>query len=128
MSIDDKPVDATPLPAEVWLKFPPFPVPPPGKTILPFTEFKPSGIHIAPDENTKELDGLGIPTVALRVRHDLTETERKKKRKVKSRTVAGPGGQVRRLTWWEEWEQGESLRKMFPNECVPVFLDTLADG
>lgn len=106
------------LAVQEYIRYPPFPVPPPGKKILSFSEFKPSGIQIAidPEPGYVEQDGHGIPTVALRVKHDLTETERKKKRGKASRTVVGAGGQTRRLTWWEEWEEGEELRRASPCE------------
>ena len=101
-----------------YIKFPPFPAPPAGKKILSFKEFRPSGIQIVidPEPGHVELDGLGIPTVQLRVKHDLTEAEQKKKRKIKgSKTTVEPSGKVRRLTWWEEWEQHEDMRKMSPD-------------
>lgn len=108
MSIDDTP--AAVLPAD-YIFFPPFPAPPAGKRIIPFTEFKATGIQIAinPEPDYVELDGINVPTVTLRVKHSLTEMERRKKRKGK-KTVVGPSGQVRRITWWEEWEDGENQR------------------
>ena len=108
MSIDDAPA---PAPPADFITFPPFPAPPAGKRIIPFTEFKASGIQIAidPEQDHVELDGIGVPTVALRVKHGLTEMEQRKKRKGK-KTALGPNGQVRRIPWWEEWEDGENLR------------------
>ncbi|KAJ3539694.1 hypothetical protein NM688_g6326 [Phlebia brevispora] len=98
-----------PAPLADRLQFPPFPKPPAGVKIIPFHEFKASGIQIAvaPEPDYVEVDGLGIPTLTLRVKHDLTETEQRKRKKGR-RTAGGPSGQ--RLTWWEDWEQGESMR------------------
>ena len=100
------------------LQFPPFPQPPPGTTIIPFEDFVPRGIQINLDAepDAEEVDGLGIKTVELSVKHDFTEAERKKRRKTtgKRATAIGPDGQVRKLTWWEEWEEGEQYRRMSP--------------
>ncbi|TCD59967.1 hypothetical protein EIP91_010957 [Steccherinum ochraceum] len=113
----------TPAP---WLTFPPFPAPPPGVRLIPFSEFKPKGLVVRvedPEDNdveeSEEVDAEGIPTVALRVKHELTEAEqaRKKKRKTKSSvptTTMGADGVVRRTMWWEEWEDGEKFRGMSP--------------
>ena len=48
---------------------------------------------------------LGIPTVALRVGHDLTMKERMKR---KRKTTSGPRGVS--LPWYEVWAEGENLR------------------
>ncbi|KAF8914386.1 hypothetical protein CPB84DRAFT_1742154 [Gymnopilus junonius] len=51
--------------------FPPFPAAPEGISILPFSQFKEHGIQIFTDPDTGvEIDGLGIPTVRLRVAHN----------------------------------------------------------
>ncbi|KAI0737732.1 hypothetical protein C8Q80DRAFT_1114829 [Daedaleopsis nitida] len=97
----------------VWLTFPPFPQPPPGVDIVPFKDFKPAGIFAAEDPSAtteREIDGLGIPTVPLRVRHSLTGKE-KMKRKKKSNTV-GPGGLIMRQAWYEEWAELEYQRRL----------------
>ena len=59
------------------VRYPPFPaVPPDVEPITPYSQFKEYGIrlHGLPAENDTtgdiEVDGLGIPTVSLRVRHD----------------------------------------------------------
>jgi hypothetical protein len=61
------------LTPKLLLKFPPFPPVPEGTTILPFASFKEKGIQIAPSHSGEEVDGLGIPTVELRVPHDTDE-------------------------------------------------------
>ncbi|KAI9000675.1 hypothetical protein BD414DRAFT_472396 [Trametes punicea] len=102
-----------PLPGEErgpWLTFPPFPKPPPGVELIPFSAFKPAGIPLAVEPTEPgyiELDGLGIPTVTLRVHHDLTAMERRKRK----RTKVGHDGLVTRTTWYEEWADGEELRR-----------------
>ncbi|THG96403.1 hypothetical protein EW026_g5425 [Hermanssonia centrifuga] len=122
--------EATPAPVEFpWIKFPPFPTLPPNIKITPFQDFKPKGIQIAldPEPDHVEVDGEGIPTVSLRAKHDLTETEQRKRKKKLTKTAIGPGGQVRRLAWFEEWEGGEDLRRSNPDPYV-VWLIHEADA
>lgn len=104
-----------------FIKFPPFPEPPPGVTIMPFKDFKPRGIqlfsepkkcgHDAADEEDAELDALGIPTVELRVKHATDEcksSSRKRRKKKKAAVIEAVP--VKKLPWYEEWEEGEDLR------------------
>lgn len=105
-------------------RFPPFPKPPPGVTIIPFKDFKPSGIQRPalgfPDDI--ELDGLGIPTCSLPTKPDVdghVVGGAGKKKKKKSKKRGGVGGGVvqngRRLPWWEEWaidEQSRGVREL----------------
>ncbi|KAH0840312.1 hypothetical protein J3R83DRAFT_1323 [Lanmaoa asiatica] len=105
----------------LFLKFPPFPGPPPGVTIMPFKHFKPRGIQLfsepktggngAVEEEDAELDALGIPTVELRVKHatDECKSNPRKKRK-KKKAAAMETVPVKKLPWYEEWEEGEDLR------------------
>ncbi|KAI0722278.1 hypothetical protein C8T65DRAFT_704801 [Cerioporus squamosus] len=97
--------------ANPWITFPPFPVVPPGVELIPFKDFKPLGIRIVedPEPGYVEVDGLGIPTVTLRVHHDLTEME---KRKRKSKKKVAPNGTVIRQAWYDEWEETESSRRL----------------
>ena len=124
---DTKEIDAVFAPR---LAFPPFPKPPLGVEIIPFTEFKPLGIHIReekadgeqpPEEQQKEgddkeeggyveVDGLGIPTMGLRVHHELTPMERERKGKRKSKK--GLGGRPARVLWYEEWAETENSRRL----------------
>ena len=96
------------------LTFPPFPEVPADSDLVPFKDFRPAGIQISlSGEDEIELDGLGIPTIELRVRHDTDEpkTGKRKKKSKSARTIAIENGEpVKRLTWWEEWEEGEDLR------------------
>ncbi|KAG2119150.1 uncharacterized protein F5147DRAFT_832928 [Suillus discolor] len=59
-----------------------------------------------------ELDGLGIPTVELRVKHSTDECKSNtRKRKRKKKTVAAvESAPARKVPWYEEWEEGEDLR------------------
>lgn len=92
-----------------YIRFPPFPTPSPGVEIVPFTQFKPSGVQINVESvaDAEELDGLGMPTVTLRARHEMD----RKKRKKAAPTVVQPNGVVRKLYWFEQWAEGEDLRK-----------------
>ena len=77
-----------------------------------FKDFKPKGIQVPIEldpENGVELDGLDIPTVELRVKHNTDESKTGKKRKKKTKRPVD-GEPIRRLTWWEEWEEGEEFR------------------
>jgi hypothetical protein len=107
------------LEAAQRLRFPPFPTVPDGVELIPFVSFKPSGIRVPIDDDDEdqpagaiELDGLGIPTIALRVKHAADNAERKKKKKKKG----GSAQQVqvepeKPKTWWEVWEEFEDIRK-----------------
>lgn len=85
--------------------FPPFP-PTDGLNLIPFTEFKPAGIKIALDDDEEEVDGHDIPTLTLRVTHDINKDKAKKKKK----KHALDGAEGPPLKWYEEWEEGELLR------------------
>ena len=86
--------------------WPPFPQPPPGVSILPFKEFKPQGILIRMNEEDEELDGEGIPTVRLAVKHDGDKKQRKKKKKPAAIDQATQS----QIPWYEHWAEGEELR------------------
>ncbi len=55
-------------PALAVVRFPPIPPVPDGVRIIPFKDYKECGIQIFSDGDV-EIDGLGIPTVPLRVNH-----------------------------------------------------------
>jgi hypothetical protein len=100
------------------LRFPPFPAPPDGVVIVQFKEFTESGIQIFSsvndDDGEVEIDGRGIPTVQLRVKHDTDQCKSNTKRKRDKKKIRDAEGDasrpVRRLEWWEQWEQSEHLR------------------
>lgn len=112
------PVPSNPVnfdPALPVVRFPPFPPVPPGVTIKPFKEFKEWGILMFGNRDDVELDGLGVPTVELRVVHDTDEykTEARIKRKKKQQQIdPSTGVKVPALKkeWWEQWEDAEDLR------------------
>ena len=108
----------------IMLRFPPFPAVPDGVELIPFHSFRRSGIRVPIDDDDDEyddrqmselieLDGLGIPTIPLRVKHATDNLEKKKKRKKKG----GAGTQQVQVapekpeTWWELWEELEDTRK-----------------
>ena len=80
----------------------------------------------AAQQQQVELDGLGIPTIALRVKHVADISEKKKKRKKKS--GAAQSVQVapeRPKMWWEVWEELEDIRRNAYNESVCCCSDAL---
>ncbi|KAF8874348.1 hypothetical protein BD779DRAFT_1476556 [Infundibulicybe gibba] len=91
------------------LRFPPFPSPPEGVTIIPFKDFKECGIQMFNEDEEVEVDGLGIPTVLLTDRHDTDVCKTNAKRKRKQVAARSKSGFVRK-EWWEQWEEGEDLR------------------
>ncbi|KAF8150371.1 hypothetical protein K438DRAFT_440375 [Mycena galopus ATCC 62051] len=102
--------------------FPPFPAVPTGATIVPFKEFIEHGIRVSfGDEDEVERDGLGIPTIALRVKHDTdiskTNPERGAKKEVR------PRGGAFRKEWWEDWAEGEDLRNHGPYDSNVARVD-----
>ncbi|KDQ64071.1 hypothetical protein JAAARDRAFT_74885 [Jaapia argillacea MUCL 33604] len=93
------------------LTFPPFPNPPPNVQITPFASFKQSGIQLRLLGDGVELDGLGIPTVELKMKHGYDAGEEGgKRRKKRKKGGAIPGGGFLQRPWWEIWAEGEDLR------------------
>lgn len=134
------------------LRFPPFPQVPDGVELIPFHLFRPSGIRVPIDDedlgvdvdvdvedgqrapaDMVERDGLGILTIALRVKHATDNVEKKKKRKKKN---AAQHMQVaeKPKTWWEIWEEIEEIRirknaydrRVYPR-CAPSLCCALND-
>jgi len=100
-----------------FITFPPFPKPPQGVTLIPFKDFRARGIQLfaegvgSSNGEDMELDGLGIPTVELRVKHSTDECKSNtRKRKRKKKTAVVEGVPTRKVPWYEEWEEGEDLR------------------
>ena len=112
----------TPAPAAPFLIFPPFPHQQPGApAFIPFKDFTAKGVVTdvfdGDDEAENELDALGIPTVELHAKHNLTEAEqsrRRKKRKTLPATIT-VNGQTRNRLWYEEWEDNEQFRNCVVN-------------
>jgi len=122
-----------------FIRFPPFPNPPEGVTIMPFRDFKPRGIQLfaqlkrsgnGDEDEDVELDGLGIPTIELRVKHSTDEckSNKRKKRKKKHTTASAPGALVKKSPWYEEWEEGEDLRVIMGNYNTLVPFSCSAAG
>lgn len=117
----------------IMLRFPPFPAVPDGVELIPFHSFRPSGIRVPIDDDDDEYDGrqvsevierdgLGIPTIPLRVKHATDNMEKKKKRKKKA-GAAKQQVQVapeRPKTWWELWEEFEDIRRNAYDASVSV--------
>ncbi|KAI1796038.1 hypothetical protein LXA43DRAFT_1079656 [Ganoderma leucocontextum] len=111
------PIPESPVAERPWITFPPFPKPPPGVELIAFADFKPLGIHIlepvegqdASESQPVEVDGLGIQTLTLRVHHDLTVMEKRKRKNVRTKTL--PDGSTVLKRWYDEWAEGESLRR-----------------
>jgi hypothetical protein len=102
----EAPQEAVPM-----FKYPPFPPVPEGVTIIPYKDFKPSGIKKFLDLTLDEieLDGIGIPTTELLVKHAGPDSDKWKKKK--KRMGEDEEGIVRRYFWWEEWEKDEATRR-----------------
>jgi hypothetical protein len=93
-----------------YIRFPPFPTPPPGVEIIPFKQFKECGIQLFCADEEVELDGRNIPTVELRIIHDTDVCKTNAKRKRKKNKTADPSVVVIPKEWWQTWDEGEDLR------------------
>ncbi|THV03347.1 hypothetical protein K435DRAFT_835920 [Dendrothele bispora CBS 962.96] len=96
--------------------FPPFPKCPEGVQITPFTEYQENGIQVFSADG-REIDGLGIPTVELKTKHDTDEgkTEarpKKSKTAIQPQVVVGPDGTKSKKypEWYNAWAETESSR------------------
>ncbi|KAF9000285.1 hypothetical protein BDQ17DRAFT_1427286 [Cyathus striatus] len=111
------------------IKYPPFPPVPEGVKITPFKDFKEHGIQMFSGDEEVEVDGLGIPTVPLRVPHGTDEGKTEARKRAKNPLVAShppppspprhpdgrpihPRAQMMqsRKEWWQFWQEGEDLR------------------
>ncbi|KAJ7184769.1 hypothetical protein C8R46DRAFT_983906 [Mycena filopes] len=123
------PAAGSPDPALRQVRFPPFPEVPEGVTIIPFKDFKEKGIQMRlsdePDENDIEKDGLGIPTVPLRVKHDtdVSKTNPNRRRKTAKELAEAARAGGARKEWWEDWEEGEDLRNHGPYNMNSARVD-----
>ncbi|KAJ6483717.1 hypothetical protein C8R47DRAFT_1131733 [Mycena vitilis] len=122
-----KPAKSTSAPPDSHkFRFPPFPEVPAGVTITAFKDFKEHGIQVFETEDDIEKDGLGIPTIPLRTKHDTdfskTNPNRKRKTAKEMAAARGPGF---RKQWWEDWEEGEDLRNHGPYNSNVAAVDRL---
>lgn len=102
-----KPVDRDPK----WI-WPPFPKPPKGVTIVPFSEFQPKGIIIALEDDTAELDANGVATVPLLVKHG--DRSRRKSKKKRDPLAELSQEELNKMTWDKRMELGEDMRMAPP--------------
>ncbi|KIJ57220.1 hypothetical protein M422DRAFT_63007 [Sphaerobolus stellatus SS14] len=94
-----------------YYKFPPYISPPEGVTIVSFEAFLPAGIELVLDPDEDEYDGMGIPTVMLGAKHVPLAEKDKKKKKKKKKDDDNSKVQRKESTWWEDWAEGEDLRR-----------------
>ncbi|KAF8638561.1 hypothetical protein AX17_002104 [Amanita inopinata Kibby_2008] len=100
---------------EIMIRFPPFPSPPQGVKITPFAEFKETGIQMfCLHDDGIEVDGSGIPTVELNVKHnsDKCKTNARRMKKEKQSKAKVPSATAalepkKKLLWWEVWQEEE---------------------
>ncbi|KIM25869.1 hypothetical protein M408DRAFT_330875 [Serendipita vermifera MAFF 305830] len=97
-----------PPPDPKWI-WPPFPTPPDGVTIIPFSQFEPKGIKISFNDDI-EVDGEGIKTVPLLVKHGLGGSHKNKGKKKKNPLAEISEAELKKMTWDKRWELGEELR------------------
>ncbi|TFK71719.1 hypothetical protein BDN72DRAFT_793465 [Pluteus cervinus] len=131
------------------VRFPPFPTAPEGVTIVPFKDWKETGIQIfstrsvgkvegnedkAQDlfDDDIEVDGLGIPTVELSKKHDtdVGKSDARKRRKARGVQRVAParntsGVPQHQRPWWEIWEDVEENRLAGPYEGGTTRMDRI---
>lgn len=111
------------LPESEWLIFPPFPSPPPGVKLIPFSEYVNPGVYIVDDSKQKketssistdsddeddelvEHDSNDVPLVTLGVAHDPASKEARAKAKWEARNLKKRI--IFRLDYDECWEIGK---------------------
>ncbi|KAF8437515.1 hypothetical protein L210DRAFT_3545858 [Boletus edulis BED1] len=105
----------TMIPDNEWAyRFPPFPAPPEGVTIVPFSAFKPEGYRRVTDPSggeSIEVDAwAGIPTVKVLNEEEASQKRKAGRKRRHAGTATDPDGKL--IPWWQEWEEGEALRAM----------------
>lgn len=91
--------------------FPPFPAAPQGVTIIPFRDFTPYGYKRLRTKTGEEIevDALGgLPTVKVLSDEEVVQRNKDRRRRRNAGQSADATGRI--VPWWEEWEEGESLR------------------
>lgn len=104
------------------IRFPPFPQPPAGVQIIPFDAFKEVGIKLGGTGDI-ELDGLGIPTIPLRVKHDIDTAKTDPRRTVHQRAADAATEKAMReaaeaaaridqhtITWFPGWQTSAKMK------------------
>jgi len=107
-----------------FIRFPPWPIAPPGIHVMPFKEFIERGIRMEAGPDDAEVDALGIPTIPIRTRHatDQCKTNTKRKREAEEGVKSRKKGVIRK-GWEEVWRETEVIRfsRSF-NPCAFLFF------
>ena len=93
--------------------FPPFPAPPDGVAIVPFSAFVPRGYRseLSPSGDPIEIDAwMGIKTIKVLNEEQATQKRKAKRRQRNAGNAVDATGRL--IPWWEEWEEGEAVRGM----------------
>lgn len=96
---------------EQLYRFPPFPAPPEGVVVVPFSAFAPAGYLRATDPSGSpiEVDGwMGMPTVRVLNEEEAAQKRKSKRKQRNAGNTMDAEGKL--IPWWEEWEEGEALR------------------
>jgi len=103
------------------LRFPPFPVVLHSATIIPFQDFVPYGYKRVKLETGEEIevDALaGLPTVKVLSEEEVARIIKDRKKRRNAGQSTDSTGRI--VPWWEEWEEGENLRKT--REPIDLYL------
>jgi len=103
------------------LRFPPFPVILHRDTIIPFQDFVPYGYKRVKLETGEEIevDALaGLPTVKVLSEEEVARIIKDRKKRRNAGQSTDSTGRI--VPWWEEWEEGENLRKT--REPIDLYL------
>ncbi|KAG8870829.1 hypothetical protein FRC20_011280 [Serendipita sp. 405] len=111
-------------PKWVW---PPFPTPSPDVKIIPFHQFEPKGIVISLDGDS-EIDGEGIKTVTLQVKHGIGGHRGKKGKRKKNILEDIGEEELQKMTWDKRWELAEEMRTARPPDPDEDILDRLGES
>ncbi|KAG8217151.1 hypothetical protein J3R82DRAFT_5210 [Butyriboletus roseoflavus] len=98
---------------EQLYRFPPFPAPPEGVMIVPFSAFAPAGYLRVTDPSGVliEVDGWAkIPTVKVSNEEEAAQKRKARRKQRNAGNTMDAEGKL--IPWWEEWEEGEALRAM----------------
>ena len=108
-----------------FIRFPPFPLVPSGVDIIPFKDYKETGIKLfCPKGDGIEVDGHDIPTVELEKKHttdkcktDALRNEEDKEDKpivAKKRKTKASAVNAAPRKWWEIWQEEEAGKSAGP--------------
>ena len=112
--------------SEQLYRFPPFPDPPEGVKIEPFSAFKPAGYRqvTGPSGKLIEVDvWAGIQTVKVLSSEEAKQIRKQQKKRRNAGNAVDQEGRL--IPWWEEWEEGEASRAMSESSfdrCDPCLI------